>query len=86
MLYICHNNLSPTNNYGRCITSGKCIRFVGISFKAVITDWWDKQHKATTNCIVVSRPGYGSTIACGRAWIFIIHYGCGKGNTSHKVL
>ena len=45
-------------------------------------------HKATTNCIVVSRPGYvyNSVRAGGRAGIFIIHYGCGKGNTSHKVL
>ena len=25
-------------------------------------------------------------IACGRAFFFIIHYGCGKGNTNHKVL
>ena len=27
-----------------------------------------------------------ATIACGRAGIFIIHYGCGKGNTSHKAV
>ena len=41
--------------------------------------------KATTNCIVVSRPGYGyNSVRAGGD--FIIHYGCGKGNTSHKVL
>ena len=41
--------------------------------------------KATTKCIVVSRPGSGCNSMRGRVVSFIIHYGCGKGSTNHKV-